>query len=108
MLFVLSWPLERLWRRHPVGVRRLGVRTDLAYALLTPVLQIVGLAAGYVLGVLSLAWLPALTLRPLVGTMPGAVRAVLAVALFDLAIYWTHRLSHTVRCPGGSTRSTIR
>lgn len=96
LLFALSWPLERLWRRHPVPVRRFGVRTDLAYAVLTPALQAVGFAAGYVVGVLSLAWLPALTLRPLVETLPGAVRTLLGVVLFDLVIYWTHRLSHTV------------
>jgi hypothetical protein len=29
-LFLICWPLERIWRRHPVPVRRLALRTDLA------------------------------------------------------------------------------
>jgi sterol desaturase/sphingolipid hydroxylase (fatty acid hydroxylase superfamily) len=96
VLFVISWPLERLWRRHPVGVRRLALRTDLAYAVASPALQFVGLVAALVLGVVSLAWLPGLALRPVVGLLPGWLRTATGILLFDLLVYWTHRWSHTV------------
>ncbi len=95
-LFVISWPLERFWRRHPVPVRRLALRTDLAYAAASPALQFVGLIAAVALAVLSLAWIPGLALRPLVGAMPGWLRTTAGILLFDVLIYWTHRWSHTV------------
>ena len=44
ILFALSWPLERIWRRHPIKVRRIGLRTDLAYAAAGPLLQFIALA----------------------------------------------------------------
>lgn len=96
VLFVISWPLERLWRRHPVGVRRLALRTDLAYAVASPALQFVGLVAAVALAAVSLAWLPGLALRPVVGLLPGWVRTTTGVLLFDLLVYWTHRWSHTI------------
>jgi sterol desaturase/sphingolipid hydroxylase (fatty acid hydroxylase superfamily) len=96
LLFLISWPLERIWRRHPVGVRRLGLRTDLAYAALGPVLQVVSLVVAAAVGLLSFAWLPGLAFRPLVTAMPGWLEFVVAVLLFDLLVYWTHRWSHTV------------
>ena len=45
-LFVVSWPFERFFRRHPVPIRRLALRTDLAYAAAQPALQIVSLVVG--------------------------------------------------------------
>jgi sterol desaturase/sphingolipid hydroxylase (fatty acid hydroxylase superfamily) len=96
VLFVLSWPLERLWRRHPVPTRRLALRTDLAYAVLTPVLQFITLIVVVVAAVGSLAWLPALPLRPLVQSMPTIVQVITGVLLFDFITYWTHRWSHNV------------
>jgi sterol desaturase/sphingolipid hydroxylase (fatty acid hydroxylase superfamily) len=95
-LFVISWPLERFWRRHPVPRRRLALRTDLAYAAASPALQFVGLVVGVFFGVVSMAWLPGLALRPLVRSLPTTAELVLGVLLFDLLIYWTHRFSHTV------------
>jgi sterol desaturase/sphingolipid hydroxylase (fatty acid hydroxylase superfamily) len=96
VLFVIAWPLERIWRRHPVPVRRLALRTDLAYAVASPLVQGIGLAAAIVVGVLSFAWLPGLALRPLVSMLPAPVRTVVGLLLFDMLIYWTHRWSHTV------------
>jgi sterol desaturase/sphingolipid hydroxylase (fatty acid hydroxylase superfamily) len=95
-LFVISWPLERWWKRHPVPIRRLGLRTDLTYAIAAPALQAAGLAVAVVVGVLSLAWLPGLALRPLVTSMPAWAQAVAGFLLFDMLAYWTHRWSHTV------------
>ena len=96
VLFVVSWPLERLFRRHPVPVRRLALRTDLAYAAAQPLLQIVTIVLAVFIGVSSLAWLPGLAIRPLVMAMPGWLHFITALLAFDLLSYWTHRLAHTV------------
>lgn len=95
-LFLITWPLERIWRRHPVHVRRLGLRTDLAYAVASPVLQFVGLVVGGFLALTSLLWVPALALRPLVAATPAWLQLVVGILVVDLVMYWTHRLSHTV------------
>jgi sterol desaturase/sphingolipid hydroxylase (fatty acid hydroxylase superfamily) len=95
-LLAISWPLERIWRRHPVPVRRIGLRTDLAYAAAGPALQFVGLVVGGLVGVLSLAWLPALAFRPLVTSMPFWVQVVAGIGLFDVLVYWAHRWAHSV------------
>ena len=95
-LFIVSWPLERLWKRHPVPVRRLALRTDLAYAAAQPLLQVATLVVGIAIGLLSLAWLPGLALRPLVVAMPAYAQMIVGFLLFDLLVYWTHRWGHTV------------
>lgn len=95
-LFVISWPLERLWRRHPVPVRRLALRTDLAYAAAQPALQFATLAVAVVVGLLSFAWLPGLLLRPLVVGLPAPIQLIGGVLVFDVLVYWAHRWGHTV------------
>ncbi len=96
VLFVISWPLERLFRRHPVPVRRLALRTDLAYAAAQPLLQVVTIVLAVLIGVSSMAWLPGLALRPLVAALPGWLYFLTALVAFDMLSYWTHRLAHTV------------
>jgi len=97
LLFVLVVPFEKLFPRHRgQRVRRPGVGTDMAYALATPLLGAIGVAVAIVIGMASLAWLPGLALRPLVGAMPGWLTPLVGIALFDLAIYWVHRWSHEV------------
>jgi sterol desaturase/sphingolipid hydroxylase (fatty acid hydroxylase superfamily) len=95
-LFVVSWPLERLWRRHPVPTRRLALRTDLAYAAAQPPLQFATVVVAVVVGVLSLAWLPGLLLRPMVTSLPPVAQAIGGFLVFDLLVYWAHRWGHTV------------
>jgi sterol desaturase/sphingolipid hydroxylase (fatty acid hydroxylase superfamily) len=95
-LFVLVVPFERLFPRHCQPLRRPGLGTDLAYALAQPLLTVVGLVVGLGIGVLSLAWVPGLVLRPLVAAVGPAPRIVLGFLLFDLAAYWVHRWSHEV------------
>ena len=95
-LFVLVVPFERLFPRHRQPLRRPGLGTDLAYALAQPLLTVVGLVVGVGIGVLSLVWVPALVLRPLVAALGPAPRIVLGFLLFDLAAYWVHRWSHEV------------
>ena len=96
VLFVLVVPFEKLFPRHRQRLRRPGVLTDIAYGLTQPLLAPIGIAVGLVIGVLSLAWLPGLALRPLVDTLPSGVRTLLGVVLFDLVAYWAHRWSHEV------------
>jgi sterol desaturase/sphingolipid hydroxylase (fatty acid hydroxylase superfamily) len=96
VLFVLVVPFEKLFPRHRQRLRRPGLGTDIAYGLTQPLLVPAGIAVALVVGVLSLAWLPGLAVRPLVDTLPSGLRTVLAVVLFDLVSYWAHRCSHEV------------
>jgi sterol desaturase/sphingolipid hydroxylase (fatty acid hydroxylase superfamily) len=96
-VFLLVVPFEKLFPRHRgQPLRRAQVGTDLAYLLVTPLLNVVTITVAVVVGVASLAWLPGLALRPLVALVPASVAPLLGVALFDFAIYWVHRWSHEV------------
>jgi sterol desaturase/sphingolipid hydroxylase (fatty acid hydroxylase superfamily) len=97
LLFVILVPFEKMFRRHDQPIRRPGLRTDLTYALVSPILNVIGIIAG--IGVALLAfplWLPALLLRPLVMAQPGWLLAIEGILLLDVLIYWTHRLTHEV------------
>ena len=96
VLFVLVVPFEKLFPRHRQRLRRPGLATDIAYGLTQPLLAPVGVAVGLTVGLLSLAWLPGLALRPFVVALPAGVRAALGVVLFDFVTYWAHRWSHEV------------
>lgn len=95
-VFVLVVPFEKLFPRHRQRIRRPHLGTDVGYALASPLLTAIGVAGGVVVGVASLAWIPGLLARPLVGLIPPAVLPFVGIALFDLAIYWTHRWYHEV------------
>ena len=97
LLFVLVVPFEKLFPRHRgQRVRRPHASLDVSYALASPVMNAIGIAAAIVVGVFSLAWLPGLAIRPLVAMLPAAALPFVGIALFDLAIYWVHRWSHEV------------
>jgi len=96
-LFVAVVPFEKLFPRHrSQRLRRPGLGTDLAYAASTPALGIATVVAAIAIGVVSLAWLPGLALRPLVASLPPIVATLLAVVLFDVLVYWVHRWAHEV------------
>ncbi len=95
-LFVVVVPFEMLFPRHGRRLRRPEVGTDIAHALVVTPLGVVGTAVAAVLGVASLAWLPGLALRPLVGMAPPVVRMLIGLVLFDVAVYWAHRWAHEV------------
>ncbi len=97
VLFVLVVPFEKLFPRHRgQRVRRPGLATDLAYTLSRPVVDAAGLVVALVIGVVSLAWLPGLALRPVVAALDPTVHVFVGFVLFDLAGYWTHRWGHEV------------
>ena len=97
LLFVLVVPFEKLFPRHRgQRIRRPLVATDISYALVAPLLTGAGIAASIVVGIVSLAWLPGLAVRPLVSMLPAWSVPLVGIALFDLAIYWVHRWSHEV------------
>lgn len=97
MLFVLVVPFEKLFPRHRgQRVRRPHASLDVAYALASPVMNAIGIAVAIVVGAFSLAWLPGLAIRPLVGMLPAVALPFVGIALFDMAIYWVHRWSHEV------------
>lgn len=93
-LFVLVVPFEKLFRRHRQAIRRPGLATDLAYGLAAPGLRLLSTIIGLAVGVVSLAWVPGLLLRPLVLLLPPAAKVVLGVVLVDFVAYWIHRFNH--------------
>jgi len=65
VLFLIIAPFEKLYpRQKGQRLRRPMVATDIAFALLAPVLNVAAIIAGTVIGGLSLFWLPGLALRP--------------------------------------------
>lgn len=96
LLFVIVVPFEKLFPRHRQSLRRPQLSTDLAYGLAAPGLGLLSLFVGVAIGVVSLAWVPGLLLRPLVSLLPPTVKLVLGVLLVDLAAYWIHRFNHEV------------
>jgi len=96
VLFILVVPFEKLFPRHSQRIRRPEVGTDIGYALAGSVLNVVAIVGAIVVAVISLAWIPGLLLRPIVGLIPGVALPFVGIALFDLAIYWTHRWYHEV------------
>ena len=96
LLLVVVVPFERIFPRHRQRFFRPGLGTDLAWGIAQPALKLVAGAFGVVIALASLAWLPALLLRPLVAAIPFWVRSAVAVVLFDALAYWGHRWSHEV------------
>lgn len=96
VIFAFYFPFEHIFRRHRRPVRRPELSTDLAYIALQPVLQFIGLVAAAIVAVASLAWLPALLLRPLVTSLPAVPMAIVGSLMLDLMIYWAHRIEHEV------------
>lgn len=97
LIFVLVVPMEKLYpRQRGQRLRRPMLSTDLAFALLSPLLNVASVAALIVIGGLSLFWLPGLLLRPAIGALPAAVVPIVAFLLFDFIGYWAHRWAHEV------------
>lgn len=97
VLFALIVPFEKMFPRHRgQRVRRPLVLLDVRWALMTTLSGVASIAVGIAIAILSLAWVPGLALRPLVGLLPGWLAPLVGIALFDLAVYWAHRWSHEV------------
>ncbi len=97
LLFVLVVPFEKLFPRHRgQALRRPQLAGDVAHALTAPITQAITLAVAVPLAFASFAWLPGLALRPIVSMIPPVALPFVGIALFDLAIYWTHRWGHEV------------
>jgi sterol desaturase/sphingolipid hydroxylase (fatty acid hydroxylase superfamily) len=97
VLFVILAPFEKLYpRQKGQKWRRPLAANDISFALMNPLLNVVGGTAFILIGVLSLFWVPGLALRPLVAMIPGWALPFVAFALFDFLGYWTHRWAHEV------------
>ena len=97
VLFLVVVPFEKLFPRHRgQRVRRPLAMLDIRYAMTAPILNIATVVVAVAVGVISLAWLPGLALRPVVALIPTALTPFAGVVLFDLATYWVHRWSHEV------------
>ena len=96
-LFVILAPFEKLYpRQKGQKWRRPLAGNDISFALMNPVLNVVGITAFAVIGGLSLFWLPGLAFRPVVAMIPGWALPFVAFMLFDFLGYWTHRWAHEV------------
>lgn len=96
-LFVIVTPFEKLYpRQRGQRLRRPMAGTDIAFALLSPLLNVVGVIALVIIGGLSFFWLPGLLMRPVVGAIPNVALPIVGFLLFDLVTYWTHRFAHEV------------
>lgn len=97
LLFVLVVPFEKMFPRHKgQKVRRPRLDTDIGYALVSPLM---GLLTGFVtivIGILSLAWIPGLFVRPYVEEVPESYMPIIGFLLFDALVYWTHRFYHEI------------
>lgn len=97
VLFALTAPFEKLYpRQKGQKIRRPLFTTDISFALASPLLNVIGASAFIIIGGLSLFWLPALALRPVVGAIPTLALPFVAFLLFDFLSYWTHRWAHEV------------
>lgn len=96
LVFVVVVPFEKWFPRHRQQLRRPQVGTDIAFAVTSTIVSTAGLFVAVVVAALSLAWLPGLALRPVVGLLPGLVQMLLGVVLFDVVVYWAHRFAHEV------------
>ncbi|MGB1487811.1 MAG: sterol desaturase family protein [Candidatus Poseidoniaceae archaeon] len=97
LLFVLVVPFEKLFPRHKgQKIRRPHLDTDIGYALASPLLGLLTGFVAIVVGILSLAWIPGLLLRPYVETIPEQYMPIFGILLFDALVYWTHRFYHEI------------
>ena len=97
VLFVLVVPFEKLFPRHKgQKVRRPHVSTDISFALATPLLGVIAGIGAIFVGIVSLAWIPGLLVRPLVAMIPESILPFVGILLFDAAVYWTHRFYHEI------------
>jgi sterol desaturase/sphingolipid hydroxylase (fatty acid hydroxylase superfamily) len=97
ILFILIVPFEKIFPRHRgQKVRRPLYKLDMSYAMASPLLNLIGLIAAVFVGVISLAWIPGLLIRPLVEQIPAIILPFVGFLLFDLMGYWTHRFYHEI------------
>ncbi len=96
LLFVLLAPVERIFRRHPYPRFRPGLGTDVLWGLTEAGTTVVVTAVAIGAGLLSLSWLPGVMIRPMVAAQPGWLRAIEAVLILDVILYWAHRLQHEI------------
>jgi sterol desaturase/sphingolipid hydroxylase (fatty acid hydroxylase superfamily) len=103
VFFVLLGGIEHLFPRHSQPVNRPGLLVDLLWAavgtwarliLMGVVLLVIAGAAG-ITGEDGIDDLPGLFTGQL-GDLPPIVQALLGGALYDLILYWAHRIFHEV------------
>ena len=96
-LFFAVVPFEKMFPRHKgQKTRRPEVETDISYALAAPVTGLLAGVAAIIVGILSLAWIPGLLLKPYVAQIPPQYLPIVGFLLFDFAVYWTHRFYHEI------------
>ena len=96
-LFIVVVPFERLFpRQKHQGFKRPHLDLDIGYAMAAPFLNIIALAVGIFVGIVSLAWIPGLLIAPYVAMIPSQYKLIVGILLFDMTTYWAHRFYHEV------------
>ena len=96
-LFIVVVPFERLFpRQKHQGFKRPHLDLDIGYAMAAPFLNILALAVGIFVGIVSLAWIPGLLIAPYVALIPSQYKLIVGILLFDMTTYWAHRFYHEV------------
>ena len=96
-LFIVVVPFERLFpRQKHQGFKRPHLDLDIGYAMAAPFLNILALAVGIFVGIVSLAWIPGLLIAPYVAMIPSQYKLIVGILLFDMTTYWAHRFYHEV------------
>ena len=96
-LFIVVVPFERLFpRQKHQRFKRPHLDLDIGYAMAAPFLNIIALAVGIFVGIVSLAWIPGLLIAPYVAMIPSQYKLIVGILLFDMTTYWAHRFYHEV------------
>ena len=96
-LFIIVVPFERLFpRQKHQAFKRPHLDLDIGYAMAAPFLNILALAVGIFVGIVSLAWIPGLLIAPYVAMIPSPYKLIAGILLFDMTTYWAHRFYHEV------------
>ena len=91
LLFILVVPFEKLFPRHKgQKIRRPHLDTDIGYALASPLLGLLTGFVAIVVGILSLAWIPGLLVRPYVEQIPAEY-----MPLFGILLLMPSSIGHT-------------
>jgi sterol desaturase/sphingolipid hydroxylase (fatty acid hydroxylase superfamily) len=88
--------IEKIWRRHDQPSLRPGLRTDLLHFLFTGLLQTACLLLAAVVCYVVLSPFTLDTTNRWLEAQPVLVQGALGFVIFTFALYWYHRLSHTV------------
>src|SRR5215213_1832701 len=95
VLFVIFFPLERLFAIRPQRIFRKGWLTDVAHFMINEGLRKVLLGITLFFAVRLLGFMVYPELQEWIKTWPFWVQCATAIVINDVGTYWGHRWTHT-------------